>query len=122
MQKVKDLVPNNNASVRVRVCAQGDLREVQSKKGYALKVASFLVGDETGALEFSAFGKDIYALNKLVGKVIEVHDGWVKEWQGKKQMSVGKGGTFEVVDAPDFPLTSEIMAMNDQAADDEENE
>lgn len=119
MQKVKDLVPNSNGSVRVRVCSQGDTRVVSSKKGYDLRVSSFLVGDETGAMEFSAFGKDIYAMSKLVGRVVEVRDGWVKEWRGRKQMSLGKSGTFEIVEDPSFPMISEIMALWDAGGDED---
>lgn len=112
--KVKDLKANNNASVRVRICAQQPIRNVQSKKGYNLKVCSFLVGDDTGTVEFSAFGKDIYGLQKNVTKIIDIKDGWVKEWNGKLQMSLGRSGTWELVEDPDpeFPLVSEIMKAN----------
>ncbi len=107
--KVKDLKPNANASVRVRVCAQGQSRNVQSKKGYSLTVCTFMVGDDTGAIEYSAFGKDVMAMGKNVGKIVEIKDGWVKEWNGKLQLSLGKAGTWEVVEDKSFPLISEIM-------------
>ena len=63
-EKVKDLKPNTNASVRVRVCVQGNSRRAQSKKGYQFSVCPFLVGDETGVVEYSSFGKDKRALQK----------------------------------------------------------
>jgi ssDNA-binding replication factor A large subunit len=107
--KVKDIKPNANASLRVRVCAPGQSRKVQSKKGYQLSVCTFMVGDGTGAVEYSAFGKDVMAMMKNVGKVIEIKDGWVKEWNEKLQLSLGKAGTWAVVEDKSFPLTSEIM-------------
>ncbi|MEX2682285.1 MAG: hypothetical protein Q6373_011860 [Candidatus Sigynarchaeota archaeon] len=115
--KVKDLVPNTNASLRVRVCSQGPPRKVQSKKGYPLYVCSFLVGDETGTIEYSAFGKDVSAMEKNIGRVIEITDGWVKEWNNKPQLSLGKAGTWAVVDDKSFPLTSEILKNAKPAAE-----
>jgi ssDNA-binding replication factor A large subunit len=107
--KVADLQPDTNATVRVRVCAPGPSRKVNSKKGYALTVCTFMVGDETGTVEYSAFGKDVMAMGKNVGKVIDIKDGWVKEWNGKLQLSLGRSGTWEVVEDKEFPLTSDIM-------------
>ncbi len=119
--KVKDLKPNTNATVRVRVCAQGPARHVQSKKGYQLNVCTFVVGDDSGAIEYSSFGKDVTLMSKNVGKVIEIKDGWVKEWNGKLQLSLGKSGTWEIVDDKSLPLISEIMKMFEKAeAEDEE--
>ena len=80
--KVKDLKPNANATLRVRVCAPvGQSRKVQTKKGYQVSVCTFMVGDETGAVEYSAFGKDVMTMSKNVGKVIDIKDAWVKEWE-----------------------------------------
>ncbi|MBD3187169.1 hypothetical protein GF325_10100 [Candidatus Bathyarchaeota archaeon] len=107
--KVEDLKPDTNADLKVRVCSSGGTRKVKSKKGYDLYVCSFLLGDETGTVEFSAFGKDIYQFEKLVGKVIKLNNIWVKEWRGKLQISKGRDGSWEEADDPDFPLTSEIV-------------
>ncbi|MHA1792404.1 MAG: hypothetical protein ACTSVI_07145 [Promethearchaeota archaeon] len=107
--KIKELKPNTNADVKVRVCAQGPVRKVNSKKGYSLHVCSFQVGDETGVLSFSAFGKDISALEKVVGKVVEFKNIWVKEYNGELQLSKGRSGEWLAVNDPDFPLTSEIL-------------
>jgi ssDNA-binding replication factor A large subunit len=120
--KVKDLKPNANASLRVRVCAQGPSRKVQSKKGYQLSVCTFMVGDETGAVEYSAFGKDVMTMSKNVGKVIEIKEGWVKEWNEKLQLSLGKSGTWEVVEDKSFALTSEIMKNVKPLAEEEDED
>ncbi|MHA1684192.1 MAG: hypothetical protein ACTSUE_24865 [Promethearchaeota archaeon] len=106
--KVKDLQPNTNADIRVRICAQGQSRQIKTKKGYTVNVCPFMVGDETGTAEFSAFGKDIYEFQKLISKIIDFKDVWVKVWNEKVQISKGRAGTWEVVDDPSFPLTSEI--------------
>jgi len=104
------------------VCAPGQARTVASKKGYNLQVCSFSIGDETGRVEFSAFGKDVAAMGKNVGKVIDITDGWVKEWNGKLQVSLGKSGTWEVVSDPDFPLTSDIMQLPEIGQEPEEED
>ena len=109
--KVKDLKPDANATVKVRVCAAGQSRQVSSKKGYPLTVSTFGIGDETGRVEFSAFGKDVASLSKNVGKVIQIKEAWVKQWNGKLQVSLGKNGTWEVVEDKTFPLTSDIMKL-----------
>lgn len=105
--KVKDLEPNSNADLKVRVCTKGTIREVQSKKGYKLKVCSVLVGDETGTVELSLFGKDIYNFPDY--GIVELKDMWVKTWNEKIQISKGRSGTWEKIKDPDFPLTAEIM-------------
>jgi len=120
--KVKDLKPNSNATVRVRVCVQSPVRQVQSKKGYQLTVCTFIVGDETGAIEYSSFGKDVTPMSKNVGKVVEIKDGWVKEWNGKLQLSLGKSGTWELVEDKSLPLISEIMKRVEKAEAEEEKE
>jgi ssDNA-binding replication factor A large subunit len=123
--KVKDLKPNTNATVRVRVCTPAPARQVQSKKGYQLTVGTCLVGDETGGIEFSVFGKDVSSIGKNVAKVIDIKYGWVKEWNGKLQLSLGKGGTWEVVDDKTLPTIAEIQKKYDdanKAAEDESEE
>ena len=120
--KVADLQPDNNATVRVRVCAQGQARKVNSKKGYMLTVCTFMVGDETGTVEYSAFGKDVMAMGKNIGKVIDIKDGWVKEWNGKLQLSLGKNGTWELVEDASFPLTSDITKNAPRGTGEEEDE
>ncbi|NMC05994.1 MAG: single-stranded DNA-binding protein [Candidatus Lokiarchaeota archaeon] len=124
--KVSELKPNSNATVRVKVCTEAIARKVQSKKGYPLTVGTCLVGDETGAIEFSVFGKDVSNIGKNVAKVIDIKDGWVKEWNGKLQLSLGKGGTWEVVDDKTLPTIAEIKqkydATNKAAGEDEADE
>ncbi|MHA1371281.1 MAG: hypothetical protein ACTSWN_07445 [Promethearchaeota archaeon] len=106
--KVKDLIPETNASLRLRVCAVGEIKVVKSKRGYNLKVVSLLVGDETGTVTFTLFGKDVYEAVKLKGKVIDVKDVWVKKWMDEIQISKGRSGSWKIVDDPEFPLISEI--------------
>ena len=122
--KVTDLQPNTNATVRVRVCAQGQSRKVNSKKGYALTVCTFMVGDETATIEYSAFGKDVMAMGKNIGKVIDIKDGWVKEWNGKLQLSLGKSGMWEIVDDKEFPSVSDVYknVPKETEEDNEEDE
>ena len=120
--KIADLQPDTNATVRVRVCAQGPSRKVSSKKGYALTVCTFMVGDETGTVEYSAFGKDVMAMGKNVGKVIDIKDGWVKEWNGKMQLSLGKNGTYEVVEDKEFPSVAEVSKNAPRGTEEDEDE
>ncbi len=107
--QLKDLRPNSNVSVRVRVCSQGTERSVAKNRYTPLRVCSFKVGDSTGDVELTMFNDGIDSLARAVGKVIDINDGWVKKWQGKMQLSMGRGGDWDVVKDKNFPTSQAIL-------------
>lgn len=88
--------------VRVRVLSKNGPRHV----GRGRFVTSILVRDETSSCEFSVWGKD-EASKYRIGSIIEIVNGWVKVYNGVKQISTGRDGyvRFLQTDDPNIPRT-----------------
>ena len=102
--KVSDLKPNSNFEVlKVRILSKQPPREVNLRDGRTSYVVELLVVDETGTSALTLWGATA-ADNYKVGNVIEIQNGWAKEWNNKIQISLGKGGkVFPADDDPSLP-------------------
>jgi ssDNA-binding replication factor A large subunit len=107
--KVKDLKPNSNVSLRVRVCSKGTERSVSKNRYNPLRVCEFKVGDSTGKVGLTMFNEQIDSLARVVGEVIDINDGWSKKYQGKMQLSMGRNGDWDVVKDKNFPTSQAIL-------------
>jgi ssDNA-binding replication factor A large subunit len=114
--KIKDLKPNSNVSVRVRVCSKGTERTVAKNRYNPLRVCEFKVGDDSGVVVLIMFNDAIDKLTRVMGSVIDIQDGWSKKWQGKMQLSMGKGGSWDVVNDKNFPTSQAILQGNGSAS------
>jgi len=107
--KIKDLRPNSNVSLRVRVCSKETERSVAKNRYTPLRVCEFKVGDSTGKVGLTMFNDGIDRLARVVGEVIDINDGWSKKYQGKMQLSMGRGGDWDVVKDKNFPTSKAIL-------------
>ncbi len=101
--KISELKPDSGFDVvRVRILSKDGPRMVKGRKF----VTSILVRDETDSCIFSVWGKE-EADKYRVGSIIEIVDGWVKLFNGVKQLSTGRNGyvRFLEVDDPSIPRT-----------------
>lgn len=103
--EIKDLQPNKNFEfLKVRIIAKNGPRLVGKyrKKSY---VTDVLVVDKSGnSCSITVWGKE-EADKYRVNKIIEIHNGWCKEYMGIKQISTGREGYVTVLDRddPSFP-------------------
>ncbi len=73
------------------------LKEQRSfnKFGKEGKVRNATLRDATGEIELSLWNDQVDQVGE--GDTIKITNGWVSEWQGKKQLSTGKFGKLEIL-------------------------
>lgn len=83
--------------ITVTVTAKGDIRSFD-KYGKQLRVCNATVSDGESEMILSLWNDEIETI--AVGNQVQVANGYVSEFQGKKQLSAGKFGKLTVV-SPD---------------------
>ncbi|MEM0087141.1 MAG: OB-fold nucleic acid binding domain-containing protein [Candidatus Micrarchaeaceae archaeon] len=85
-----------NVTLEATVAEKEEPREVVTKYGKRLNVANLTLKDETGSISLSLWGDDIDLVD--VGDKIKITNGYVSEFRGTPQLSVGKYGKMEVIE------------------------
>jgi len=89
--KISELRPGvSNVIVSGEVIAKEEPREVVTKYGKKLRVADAILRDDSGEIKLSLWEDDIDKLN--VGDKISIENGWITEFKGNMQISIGKNG------------------------------
>ena len=83
-----------NVSLEAIVKGKGDVRDVNTRFG-ATRVSECVIEDESGEIILVLWGDQIDFVKE--GDRIRVENAYVKEWQGKLQLNVGRSGKIEVV-------------------------
>lgn len=84
----------SNVNLTAKVTQKEEPREVVTKFGKRLMVASITLKDDTGTIAMSLWGDDIGAVN--VGDTVELSNCYVSEFRGTPQISTGKFGKIKV--------------------------
>ncbi|MFH2106206.1 MAG: OB-fold nucleic acid binding domain-containing protein [Candidatus Micrarchaeota archaeon] len=92
--KISELNPGTgNVSLNAEVIAVGEVREI-NKYGRILKVANITLKDESGQIDIALWNEAIDTVK--VGDKISIENGYVNEWKGTKQLTLGKFGKMSV--------------------------
>ena len=84
-----------NVTVEGKVMEKSDAREVLSRfKDETYKVASAMIGDETGTIKMPLWNEQIDKVN--VDNMVKVENGYVSSFKGEIQLNVGKFGKLTV--------------------------
>lgn len=94
MPGIATLRANQNATFLATITAISAPREVTTSRG-ASQVADATLQDETGTTTLTLWGEDIQRYS--VGQKVQISDGWVKDFRGKLQVSMGRSGKISVV-------------------------
>ena len=94
MPGIATLRANQNATFLATITAISAPREVTTSRG-ASQVADATLQDETGTTTLTLWGEDIQRYS--VGQKVQITDGWVKDFRGKLQVSMGRYGKISVV-------------------------
>jgi len=94
MPGISDLRANANATFTATITAISEPREVNTSRGPS-KVADATLQDETGTTTLTLWGEEIEKYK--VGQKLQVTDGWVKDFRGKLQVSMGRSGRISIV-------------------------
>ena len=118
--KLSEVEPGKNViDLVVRIVSVAPPKMISTRTGRKTQLTEVLVADETGSTILSLWGfgegSDLSA-----GKVIQINDGWAKEWRGKVQLSLGRSGTYEIlVDDGSVPSISELGAATESTGPEE---
>ena len=93
MAGIAQLRANSNATIEATITAISPPRDVSTARGPS-RVADATLKDDTGTITLTLWGEDINKYN--VGQRIKITDGWVKEFRGKLQVSMGRSGKISV--------------------------
>lgn len=94
---VKDLeARQGNVNLNLEIVEKGEVREFE-KFGKQGKVCNATAKDETGQIALTLWNEDIDKVN--AGDKVKIENGWVGEWQGELQLSTGKFGKLEIIEA-----------------------
>ncbi len=94
MPGIATLRANANATIEGTITAISPVRDVTTSRGPS-RVADATVQDPTGTITLTLWGDD--AGRYSVGQKIKITDGWVKDFRGKLQISMGRTGRIEIV-------------------------
>ena len=94
MADIATLRANTNATFTATITAVSPVRDVTTSRG-ASKVADATLQDATGTITLTLWGDD--TKNYTVGQKVEITDGWVKDFRGRLQVSMGRSGTIKIV-------------------------
>ncbi len=104
----------SDVELEATVVEKQEPREVITKYGKRLNVASITLKDDTGTIAMSLWGKDIDTV--AIGDKVKISKGYVGEFKGTPQLSTGKYGKIEVTGKGD----AEAAPADDESADFEE--
>ncbi|MHB1829941.1 MAG: OB-fold nucleic acid binding domain-containing protein [Candidatus Micrarchaeaceae archaeon] len=85
----------SDVELEATVAEKQEPREVITKYGKRLNVASITLKDDTGTIAMSLWGKDIDTVS--IGDKVKISKGYVGEFKGTPQLSTGKYGKIEVL-------------------------
>ena len=92
---IKDLEVNQGRIMIVaEIIEMNNIREF-NKFGKKGKVCNAMIKDSSGKIQLTLWDDQIDEY--YVNDKIKITNGYVKEWQGEKQLSVGKYGSIEKI-------------------------
>lgn len=94
MPGIASLRANSNANIDATITAISPPRDVTTSRG-ATQVADATLQDETGTITLTLWGEDVKKYT--VGQKVHITDGWVKDFRGKLQLSMGRSGSIKIV-------------------------
>jgi replication factor A1 len=94
MAPISALRANANATFTATITAISTPRDVTTSRGPS-RVADATLQDETGTTTLTLWGEEISKYS--VGQKLQITDGWVKDYRGKLQVSMGRSGRISVV-------------------------
>jgi replication factor A1 len=93
--KISELRPGTGSvMVEAEVASKDSEREV-NKYGRTLRVANVTIKDDSGSITLVLWNDQIEQVK--VGDKIKIENGYVNEWQGAAQLTLGKFGKLSVV-------------------------
>jgi replication factor A1 len=90
---VSDLRPGRVATFEATVAKLEAVREVEQRSGGLKKVRNGVLKDGTGEIAFVLWGDEVELVAE--GDRVRIVEGWVKDYKGRPQVSLGRTGRIE---------------------------
>ncbi len=90
---ISDLRPGRVATIEATVSRLEPTRQVEQRTGGLQKVRNAILKDGTGEIAFVLWGSEVDLVSE--GDQVRVVEGWVKEYKGRPQISLGRTGRLE---------------------------
>ncbi|MDG6912379.1 MAG: hypothetical protein JRN35_04790 [Nitrososphaerota archaeon] len=94
---ISDLRPSRVATIEATVSELQPTREIETRGGRKTKVRNGRLKDLTGEIAFILWGSEVDLVDK--GDRVRITEGWVKDYQGRPQLSLGRTGKLEKLEA-----------------------
>jgi len=94
--KISETQVNANADIVGNIKAIEDVKQVTTKFGTQVSLTVAILEDDSGTIKLNLWGSQSEGIEE--GKTVEIKNGFVKEFKGEKQISVGKMGSVKVVE------------------------
>ena len=92
---ISDLRPSRMATVEATVTSLEATREVETRDGVRMKVRNGKLKDSTGEITLVLWGHDVGRVE--AGDRVRIVEGWVSDYRGRPQVSLGRTGKLEKV-------------------------
>ncbi|MBU3896489.1 MAG: hypothetical protein KJ697_00970 [Nanoarchaeota archaeon] len=93
--KIKDLVTNTNVNLTAKVKEIEDVKQITTKFGTQTSLTVAVLEDDTGTVKLNLWGAQSEGIED--DQTLEITNGFVKEFRGEKQISIGKTGSIKKV-------------------------
>jgi len=90
---ITDLRPGRVATFEATVAKLEPTREYEARTGGSQKVRNGLLKDGTGEISLVLWGDEVELVAE--GERIRIVEGWVKDYKGRPQVSLGRTGHVE---------------------------
>ena len=90
---ISDLRPHRVATFDATVVKLEPVREVEQRDGGTKKVRNGVLRDGTGEISFVLWGDEVELVAE--GENVRIIEGWVKDYKGRPQVSLGRTGRVE---------------------------
>ncbi|HTP55953.1 MAG TPA: hypothetical protein VML53_04705 [Thermoplasmata archaeon] len=95
---IADLRPSRVATIEATVASLEPTREIATRDGGTKKVRNGKLKDATGEISLVLWGSEVDLVS--AGDRIAIVEGWVSEYRGQPQVSLGRSGKIERRTAP----------------------
>jgi replication factor A1 len=90
---VSDLRPGRVATFEATVAKLEPIREFEPREGGTQKVRNGVLKDGTGEISLVLWGDEVELVAE--GDRVRIIEGWVKDYKGRPQVSLGRTGRLE---------------------------
>jgi ssDNA-binding replication factor A large subunit len=95
---ISDLRPSRVATLEATVVELQATREIENRQGGKTKVRNGRIKDGTGDIALVLWGSEVDLVEQ--GDRVLITEGWVKDYQGRPQITLGRTGKLEKLPPP----------------------